>query len=164
MINTTLSDYLEYDETSPTYVRWRVPRTHSMKPGHQAGCVSTTTGYIVIRIFDKLMQGHRVVWELVNGGIPDGMEIDHVDGDRTNNRITNLRLATSSNNKWNRGKGKNNTSGYKGVCWDNQHKAWRSQICINYKRKLLGIFDSKEEAYAAYCKAAADFHLEFRKV
>jgi hypothetical protein len=92
-----------------------------------------------------------------------GLEVDHVDGDGLNNRRCNLRPATSSQNKHNRGKGRNNTSGFKGVWWHKQHGRWAADIWLHSKKRFLGLFDTAELAHAAYCKAAAELHGEFAR-
>lgn len=72
--------------------------------------------------------------------------IDHIDNNRLNNNLNNLRWATSKENAHNRVLYKNNTSGYKGVYWNKEKKKWYAMICEDYKLKNLGYFDSKEDA------------------
>lgn len=69
--------------------------------GHIAGCVNNVTGYRAVKIAQKNEYVHRVIWEYHNGPIPDGLEIDHKDTNRDNNKIDNLRLVTSKENKEN---------------------------------------------------------------
>jgi HNH endonuclease/AP2 domain len=97
---------------------------------------------------------HRVVM-----GNPLGLQIDHRDGDTLNNRRANLRLSSSADNSRNRRLPANNTSGYKGVCW--QAGRWQSSIGVNRKQIYLGRHDSPEEAHAAYCAASTKYHGEF---
>lgn len=94
-------------------------------------------------------------------GEPNGLQVDHVDGDGLNNRRGNLRLATASQNQSNRGKPQNNTSGFKGVSWENDRKKWCAAIRKMGKRRYLGRFDTPQEAHAAYCAASATAHGEF---
>jgi hypothetical protein len=94
---------------------------------------------------------------------PKGFQIDHIDGDGLNNQKKNLRVCTTSQNQFNRGKIKNSTSGYKGVTWDKRSKKWLAQININKEHKNLGLFDSKEDAALAYNIAAERYHGEFAK-
>ena len=92
---------------------------------------------------------------------PDNLEIDHIDGNRLNNQRSNLRLATSSQNKMNRGPRKDNKSGYKGVSWHKQRDKWTSRIMANGKYLSLGLFDNIFEAVRAYNLAAKKHHKEF---
>lgn len=119
-----------------------------------------TNGYIQIRVDYKLEYAHRVIWESVNGKIPDGMVIDHINGNTTDNRILNLRLVTQSENMQNtRGaRADNNTSKIKGVTFDKRRKKWIAQIFVDGKHHYLGQWDSKEEAAKAYSQGASTFH------
>jgi len=93
---------------------------------------------------------------------PDNLEIDHIDGNRLNNQRSNLRLATSSQNKCNRGARKDNKSGYKGVSWHKQVKKWTARIKIPFGAYLfLGTFTEKIDAAKTYDKAAKKYHGEF---
>ena len=95
---------------------------------------------------------HRLVWELVNGAIPDGMFIDHINHDGLDNRIDNLRLVTNRQNLQNL-KGKSTgkySSRFPGVYWHTLHRKWRVQARSNGKMKYLGCYEIEEDAYAAY--------------
>lgn len=92
---------------------------------------------------------------------PEHLEVDHIDGNRLNNQRSNLRLATSSQNKMNRGPRKDNTSGYKGVSWHSQRLKWTARVKAGQKYIHLGLFDSKEAAALAYNSAARLLHGEF---
>lgn len=117
-------------------------------------------GYKVGSIFDKKYTAHRVVFAMVNGFWPEA-EVDHIDGDRLNNRPQNLRGATRSQNQCNVGVMRSNTSGAKGVSWDRDRKMWRADIMVNYKRKHLGMFETVEEGAQAYKLASAKLHQDF---
>jgi hypothetical protein len=88
-------------------------------------------------------------------------EVDHIDGNRMNNQRSNLRIATSSQNKMNRGPRKDNTSGYKGVSWHSQNNKWTARIKAGDKYLHLGLFDNIEDAKNAYNKSAIELHKEF---
>ena len=90
--------------------------------------------------------------------------VDHRDGDRTNNRLENLRYATYSENNRHRNKRANTTSMYYGVSWQKETGKWRAQIQIGEKRKNLGCFTSEKQAAEAFNTAAAEFYKEFRKI
>jgi hypothetical protein len=99
---------------------------------------------------------HRVVM-----GEPEGLQVDHEDGDGLNNQRYNLRVASSFQNSHNRRVSSNNKSGFKGVCWNKGSGKWLAQIGFNSGKKYLGLFTSPEEAHAAYCQASKKYHGEF---
>ena len=96
---------------------------------------------------------------------PEGVEVDHRDGNGLNNRrrgpMGNLRAASHVENAFNQRASSLNTSGLKGVGWFAKTSKWRAQIIKDGKRMHLGYFATAEEAHAAYCKASADLHGEF---
>jgi HNH endonuclease/AP2 domain len=92
---------------------------------------------------------------------PKGLEVDHVNKDKLDNRRQNLRLASKSQNARNRGANKNNTSGFKGVSWNKRDNKWQALIRVHLKKKFLGYFDDPTEAAKAYDKAAKELHEEF---
>ena len=102
----------------------------------------------------KLIRMHR---QITNA--PDGMELDHWDGDGLNNQDENLRICTKSQNMANRGRNHNNISGYKGV--SRHGKKWRAEIHFEGKDINLKSWDTPEEAASAYDKAAKHYHGEF---
>lgn len=114
-------------------------------------------GYLVGSIFDVKYKAHRVAWVLVHGEWPVG-DVDHINGDSSDNRASNLRLATRSENMRNRGATKRGTSGLKGVSWDSGRRLWKAQIRHNYKNSFLGRFESEADAHAAYIDAMNQLH------
>lgn len=99
---------------------------------------------------------------LLMGLAPDDDRlVDHIDGDPLNNQRANLRLATWSQNCRNRKMQSNNSSGFKGVRWHSKDLRWVAQIVVAGRRKHLGNFRTREEAHAAYCKAAVELYGEF---
>lgn len=103
---------------------------------------------------------HRMVF----GPIQDGMLVDHINGNTLDNRKVNLRLCDRSQNAFNRGKAKNNTSGFKGVYLDRSKfrpRPWRAAFKARNKNINVGMFATAEEAYAAYCEAVKKYHGEF---
>jgi hypothetical protein len=97
-------------------------------------------------------------------GYPVGFNVDHEDGDGLNNRRANLRKATHGQNMHNQRIARDNTSGFKGVSYHKARGKFQALIGIDGKRKYLGIFDTPEEAYAAYCHASAKYHGEFGRL
>lgn len=89
--------------------------------------------------------------------VKDGMQVDHINGNKLDNRKENLREVTHQQNQWNKGLYKSNTSGYIGVSWRERDKKWRAQIKINKENRHLGFFDDPVEAARAYDKAAVEF-------
>jgi hypothetical protein len=107
---------------------------------------------------------HQVILARMLGrDLARGEKVDHIDLDGLNNRRSNLRLATSTENARNQRIRKNNMSGYKGVCWDKINQKWVAQIRLNGKSKHLGLFDTPEAAHRAYCAAATEYFGEFAR-
>lgn len=113
--------------------------------------MATTNGYIQDWVNGRLEYRHRVVWVEHNGPIPDGMQIDHINHDRSDNRIENLRLVTPQQNHFNR-------SGVKGFNWDKRKGKWRAYIYRDGKMKNLGYTDCMLEARAKYLRAKSEVH------
>lgn len=105
----------------------------------------------------KFVSAHRVVWLIIHGRLPIN-QIDHINGDRTDNRFCNLREATNSENAQNRKLSIMNSSGYTGVSWHKRKSKWVARVGINYRRMSLGNYDTPEEAYAAYLSAKKKLH------
>ena len=116
-------------------------------------------GYKRLMVNGKAKYAHVLIWEFVHGTIPDGMVIDHKNGNKKDNRINNLRLVTHKQNSENRLKpNKNSKSGIKGVFYCNTHKCWKAAIYSKRKRYNLGTFSTKDDAAKAYALAAANVH------
>jgi hypothetical protein len=92
---------------------------------------------------------------------PKGKQVDHINHDTLDNRKCNLRVCTREQNNANQNISKNNTSGYKGVCWHIRLNKWQAKIGVNMKRITLGSFNTKEEAALAYNKGAKKYFGEF---
>ena len=125
---------------------------NAQKAGKRAGCLSKhdSIDYIKVRLNKRnLFFAHRVIWEMHHGAIPDGIEVDHIDGCGTNNRLENLRLVSSSGNKKNRKVGCRNKSGYHGINWVPRLKKWVAQITSEGKTMHIGCFSLFEDAVHA---------------
>ncbi|MBD1229107.1 HNH endonuclease [Xenorhabdus griffiniae] len=105
---------------------------------------------------------HRLAWLLYYGRWPSEF-IDHINGDKSDNRIVNLREASNTENSWNSKMRKNNSSGIKGVCWCKSKKKWVARIRIDGKRKTLGYFSNIDEARLIMEKARTKYHGEFSR-
>jgi len=114
--------------------------------GSKAGG-KTSAGYTVIKIKGRIYMGHRLIWLYHNGYWPEN-DIDHIDRDKSNNRIENLREVTEQCNARNSGNPINNTSGVRGVSWHKKHKVWRAKIKVNKIAYILGSSPDFIEAVA----------------
>ncbi|UGC97755.1 HNH endonuclease [Pantoea phage PdC23] len=126
-----------YDNGS---LKWRIHR-HGVRKNKEAGCLDTD-GYRKVMIDGVSKREHRIIWEMFFGDIPEGMEIDHINGVRNDNRIENLRVVSKTCNQLNRNKMSNNSSGITGVSFDRTKNRWKSQ----FRKKQLGSFTSFIEA------------------
>jgi hypothetical protein len=114
------------------------------------------TYYAVRKQNGKSIKMHRCILKA-----PPDFVVDHIDHNGLNNRRSNLRLATFTQNCQNQKRTANKTSKYKGVHWHKQQKKWAAAITANKKRKHLGYFEQEEEAAKAYDKAAKKLHADF---
>ena len=164
-----IRDLLTYDSGSGI-LRWKACQAMSLAwnrrwSGKVAGAYKMQNGShkkagVMIKHNGRTLSAHRIIWEMIKGSIPEGFEIDHIDRDPWNNRVSNLRLATPSQNGCNKTMQSNNTTGYKGVSRFN-HKWYRATISFNKKQRTIGYYDTPEKAYEAYCMAAKELHGEF---
>jgi len=95
-----LDTILYYNEESGKFL-WKKKETR-INIGDEAGSVDKTNGYIILRINSVNYKAHRIAWIIKYGSIPNNLRIDHIDGNKMNNRIDNLRLGTQRQNSWNR--------------------------------------------------------------
>lgn len=142
-----LRKILQYDADTGLFT-WIEPRQPTTKIGDLAGSIENT-GYISIRLGGTSYLAHRLAWFYCFGEWPTAY-IDHIDRDKTNNALDNLREASAHENQRNRGINKNNTSGYIGV-YKHRNK-WAAEIIIEGVKKYLGTFDTPEQAHLAYTK------------
>jgi hypothetical protein len=105
-------------------------------------------GYRAISVAGKMYLAHRVIWHMVHGKWPKE-DLDHVNGDRSDNRLINLREASRQENLRN-SRGRPHTSKYKGVSWDKHRNKWVAYCKAGEKVKNLGRYDNEEEAAMAY--------------
>lgn len=124
------------------------------------GSASMVSGYVYVSVDGKRYGAHRLAWLYMHGVLP-GQEIDHIDGDRSNNAIGNLRLASRCENMWNTASHKNNRSGIKGVSWDRKRQMWVGRIKKDGKIAFNAYFKTLEEADVAMSAARARNHGEF---
>ena len=97
-----ISQFVYYDESSPTCLRWKIDRNNNVKAGNIAGHLSSRKKYISVEINEESYLIHRIVWVLMNGSLSTSDVVDHIDGNSTNNRVSNLRITDHSGNSHNR--------------------------------------------------------------
>lgn len=161
-----LREVLDYDHSTGQF-HWRrrkgVHHTTNVRyAGKPAGHPCKRLGYVLLGINRRLYRAHRLAWLYIYGQWPEG-DLDHINTDKMDNRIANLRIATPSQSMGNVGKPKHNTSGLKGAYWDKRAGRWLSQIKHQRKQHHLGYFDTAEEAHAAYVEAATRLHGDFAR-
>lgn len=151
-----INELLSY-EPSTGFFRWAKDRKRK-KAGSIAG-TATKEGYVRIAINGKLHAAHRLAWVVMHGSTPSNV-IDHINGIRSDNRISNLRDVTTSENAQNQKKARadNKSSGLLGAYYVKHRGNWQSQITLNGKAKHLGIFKTAKEAHEAYLKAKREIH------
>lgn len=129
-----------------------------IKIGSMAG-YKNKDGYLVIEIDNKCYPIHRLIFMMFYGYFPS--EIDHIDNNKLNNKIKNLRQATRSENCLNRLKRSDNTSGVKGVYWHKNLKKWQVSLSVNKNPKYFGLFNDFELAELVSIEARNKYHGEF---
>ena len=118
-------------------------------------------GYYRVKLNGKPYYLHRLLAEAFIPNPDNKPFVDHIDGDPLNNCLSNLRWCTHAENMRNRKKHRNNTSGHKGVSFHKVSGKWRAQIKVDGEKNHLGLYDSPEEAAAAYEEAAKEAFGEY---
>lgn len=134
-----LFELLDYDPCTGVFA-WKISRGNRKK-GSLAGCVCGE-GYLCIGVDGNLYHAHTVAWVYMFGSKQKSLEIDHINQDKLDNRISNLRLVSKSANQKNKGLQKNNKSGVVGVHWSNKENKWRVVVA----GKSYGSFVNFEDA------------------
>ena len=135
---------------------------HTRYCGKRAGCVNKVIGYATICILDKAYYAHRLAWLYASGTEPIG-EIDHINGEKADNRLGNLRDVSPQTNKQNMRSPPNKVAmtsiGVYYVKRDNLKRPYSASIALNGRHHHLGYFATNEEAHAAYLKAKRVMHV-----
>lgn len=152
-----LKQYLHYCPETGVFT-W-IGRLKRVTVGKTAG-TPNGNGYLRIRIFRVLYHAHRLAWLYVYGEFSK-LNIDHINGNKSDNRIENLRESTMAQNLKNFGKPRDNKSGFKGVHFDKARNKWLAQARLNGKSFHLGRYDSAIDASHAYNEFAKRHHGEF---
>lgn len=153
-------DHIDYIPATGELV-WKKPTSRRVRVGSRIGTPSKE-GYLICSFLKYRTSVHRLIWFFHNGEWPNG-EIDHLDMNRTNNRIENLRVVNRSDNVSHSGRRIDNVSGLKGVSWNSARKHWVMQIQRG-SQKIWSRFFSAQEAYANYVKWAAYLDGNFLRV
>ena len=146
LTQSKLKDILDYNPETGEW-RWLKTLANRAQAGSPAGSINRE-GYKTISINKKKYQSSRLAWLFMTGDWPE-IEIDHIDRNKSNDKWSNLRQATRSENAINRNLCKSNTSGIKGVYWYSRTKMWMANIGVDSKLIHLGYFHTKDEAIAA---------------
>lgn len=157
---------IHYDPDTGIFTWKHRPEMRSQWNGKYAGTVAGCAkgnGYIKIAIDDRAYLAHRLAWLYVHGSLPE-RGIDHRNSDRANNRIANLRPATQTENMRNIGKRQRNTSGFKGVSWHKRSQKWTVRAKAGGKNRYFGLYDTAEEAAAAYDSVIQSVHGDFARL
>ena len=151
-----LKELFYYDPETGSFINL-TQRNSSTKIGAIAGS-KYSNGYIYIQLDNKKYRAHRLAWLYTFGELPE-KALDHKNEIKDDNRICNLRVATTQENKQNISKPSiANSSGFRGVSWEKKRQKWHAQIKLNGKTKHLGRFNTAEQAYNAYLKAKKELH------
>jgi len=138
---------------------WRVnPPSRGVPASKPIGNL-TTGGYRTVGWKYKKWAVHRLVFLIVHGYLPP--DVDHINGNRDDNRVENLRAASRSDNLKNARKRCDNTSGVKGVHWDSQRGKWKAEIKVNGKKLFLGFADNPQDLTPVVCAARKQHHGAF---
>jgi len=163
-----LKEFLDYNQETGVFVwkerdvsyfklEWHQKKWNTRYAGKVAGCTKPD-GYKYVAIFKHLYYAHRLAWLYVYGEWPKN-DVDHIDGNPSNNKISNLRDISRSLNGQNQRKAqKRSKSGLLGACWCPRDEVWVSQIFANGKRHFLGNFQDKYSAHEAYVQAKRRLH------
>jgi len=126
--------------------------------GQEVGCIHQT-GYRHVTWKGKVHKVHRLIFLLEHGYMPK--EIDHINGNRQDNRLENLREVTRSQNQYNKTICSNNTSGSRGVSWHKKSNSWVVRISVNHKNKSIGYFKDLELADLVGTMAREKYHGQY---
>jgi hypothetical protein len=147
--------FLHYDEATGV-LSWKVNRGKA-RVGRNAGC-EDGDGYIQVLIDRKRFLAHRLCWAISHDAWPI-LHIDHLNGDRKDNRLCNLRQVPIYGNNQNRHmRPSHSKSPYLGVFMERGRNRWRARIQVDGRKRSVGTFATAEDAHAAYLAAKATLH------
>lgn len=149
----------EYFDYKDGHLYWKKKSARWTVIGSPVATYEMPNGYLRVGLKGKRYYLHRVIYTMFHGEMPTN--VDHIDGNRSNNSKENLRAATKQNNNMNRMKSSGTSSKYKGVHWRKDRERWTAQIKVDGKCIRLGCFDSEEDAALAYNRKAVELFKEF---
>jgi len=153
-----LHKFFEYKKG---HLYWKTKPRNSAKIGDKVGSLDSK-GYVVLKLNNLPYKMHRIIWVYHYDTISSNLQIDHIDGNKANNKIENLRLATNSQNNFNNKRAYGNSkSNILGVHWCKTKRKWVSQIRKNNKSIHLGYFVNQEDAVAVRREAELQYFGEF---
>jgi len=153
-----LASLLSYNAETGV-LRWKVSRGRFAKPGVIAG--TPHHGYVRVTVNRRFLYAHRIAWAMSTGKWPTG-DIDHINGNRSDNRLKNLRdVSHAANTQNRRGPQTNNTSGYLGVSRHTTNNKWVAELWAYRKKHYIGSYDRLQDAVEA--RKAAE-HKYFKEI
>lgn len=152
-----LRELLDYDAATGVF-RWRVSKGRA--PAGAIAGKQDPRGYRLIRVDRRGWWAHRLAYLYMTGTLPP-FDVDHINGDKTDNRWPNLRAATRSQNLANARQRSDTRSGYRGVSWDAMGKCWSVRVFVRGRSIHVGQFQDKAEAVEAHARAMIEHHGEF---
>ena len=147
MTQDRLKELFEYNRDTGIFTR-KICTARCHKEGEEVGYVQNKQGYLCCKVENKQYAMHRLAWLYVHGSMPED-NIDHINHIVSDNRIDNLREVSFAENMRNKSKYKTNTSGSTGVTWHKKDRKWYARLQKNGVRKIIGIYDLKEDAIKA---------------
>jgi hypothetical protein len=132
---------------------WRYSPIGAVRAGSLAGSLYDS-GYIIVRFGGRVLRAHRIAWALMTGEMP-AAEIDHINGNRADNRWSNLRDVSRSHNAQNQ---RSKNGKLLGASWNRHRKVWTAAIFSEGRQRYIGAFDTEAAAHGAYLEAKRRLH------
>lgn len=153
-----VDEWLNFDIETGTFT-WRKSPSNNVNVGDTAGTIGAY-GYVIFSLCGRRWLAHRLIWTYLHGVIPDGHEIDHINGDRKDNRPTNLRLVSRALNNQNRRTARRDSkTGFLGVTLHKRSGLYMARIKSGGKQNLIGYFKTAQEAHKAYLAKKREIHV-----
>ena len=154
-----LHNLFSYDSATGL-LYWKSDRANGkVKAGSLASKLQSNSGYLIVSINSSYFFAHRIVWQMFKGNIPE--LIDHIDGNKENNMLSNLREATKQSNSANRNLNSNSSTGYRGVT--KIKSRYRATIGFKGTRYDLGMFDTALDAHLTYESKSKELRKDFHR-